>query len=142
MWRNPCVAVLAAGLLSGCVGDNAGVTVGSLGAEAAPQVDTAAPAPPPISMGPLLEGPLGTKLAEADRHSAFAAETQALASGERKTWRGSRGVYGYVVPGGAASASEGGECRTFTHTIYFAGRPQTGHGTGCRDPDGAWRITG
>ncbi len=136
------MAILASGLVAGCVGDNAGVTLTSLGSEAAPRAEPAASAPPPVSLGPLLEGPLGTRLAEADRHSAFDAETEALASGERKTWRGSRGVYGFVVPGGSASASEGSECRSFTHTIYFAGRPQIGHGAGCKAPDGAWRITG
>ena len=136
-------AVLVAGAAAGCSmtgsGDSPGMTVASLGANPAP---AAVPQAAPVSMGPLLEGPIGARLAEADRDQAFKAETQALESGERRTWRGSKGTYGFVVPGASASAEAGEECRSFTHTIYFGGRPQSGQGTGCRTADGSWRIAG
>ena len=102
----------------------------------------------PVNYGGFLGGPAGTKLPAADRDAALAAENGALASNERRTWKGGNGVFGYVVPGpgaaaGTAVASDGApaECRSFTATIFFAGRPQTGHGTGCRDLDGNWHVT-
>ena len=128
--------LLAAGCTLTGPGDSASLTPGSLAATPPPA------APPPaaaVSMGPLLDGPVGARLAEADRDQAFRAETQALETGERRTWRGSRGTYGFVVPAGSAQA-DGGECRSFTHTIYFAGRPQSAQGKGCRSPDGSWRV--
>ncbi len=165
--RKAWIAVMGAALLGagigGCsmtgTGDDGHVPLASLGTPAEPAApalpgDGAPPAQAaaPVSMGPLLDGPIGARLAMADRDNAFKAETQALSSGDRKSWRGQKGTYGFVVPGAAetptpaaSDASPGaapGECRSFTHTIFFAGRPQIGHGTGCRDPDGSWRITG
>lgn len=130
-------------MTAGCVSD--GTTVGSLGANATPGTPSPA-APAPVAMGAFLEGPVGLRLDDADKDAAFKAETQALSTGERRTWRGSKGVYGYVEPGASGSApapadaNGAGECRTFTHTVYFGGRPQVGHGSGCRAPDGTWRI--
>ncbi len=131
-------------------GDGGGTQVGSL---AAATVPAPAPAPAPVAMGPFLEGPIGSKLGASDRDAAFKAEIQAVSLGERRTWRGAKGIYGFVVPGPAgsgtaaadATATAGGpaapgECRTFTHTVYFGGRPQAGHGTGCRDAEGTWQI--
>ena len=134
------LAVAFALATAGCVGDGTGTAPASL------QISTP-PAPPAApSMGGFLEGAIGAKLSEADRQAAFKAETAAVASGDRKTWRGSSGTYGFVVPGAvisAASAEAGGsECRSFTHTVYLSGRPQVGRGTGCRGADGDWRIAG
>ena len=54
-------------------------------------------------------------------------------------WRNpDSGRYGSVVPG-QAYASNGMNCRQFTHTIYIDGRPQTARGTACRNPDGTWQ---
>ena len=107
------------------------------------------PAPPPVNYGSFLGGSAGARLPEADRTEALAAETGAIESGHRRSWKGAKGVYGYVEPGpsseaAAAPAADGsvaGQCRTFTSTIFFGGRPQTGHGTGCQDPDGIWHLT-
>ena len=33
-------------------------------------------------------------------------------------------------------------CRSFTHTIYLDGRPQTVRSTACRNPDGTWSSVG
>jgi surface antigen len=117
----------------------AGALVGSLGGSTAP--DVAAPPPPAAapSMGAFLEGPTGTRLGDADRQRAFEAEQEALASGDRKTWRGVKGNYGFVALSGSPTPDG---CRDFTHTIYISGRPVTGKGTGCKAPDGTWRITG
>ncbi len=139
-------AVSLAAALGGC--SAAGSGAGNLASLSTP----ASPgplAPAPVVYGAFLDGPAGTRLPEPDRTAALAAEDGALSSGERRTWKGQKGVYGFVVPGpaGASAATtvaDGGpaaECRSFTHTIYFAGRPQTGKGTGCRDADGSWHVT-
>ena len=156
-WAKSVVVVLAGGL-AGCsmvgLGSGEHPEVGSLGVTQNP--DGGAPPTPaaePVSMGGFLEGPVGSKLDQADRDAAFKAESQAVSTGERRTWRGSKGVYGFVVPAASGSGLPnqdpnasggadvgGGECRTFTHTIYFAGRPQKGRGKGCQGADGTWRI--
>ncbi len=134
-------------VLAGCssTGTGNGPGLASLSASPSP---VAVAAPAPIVYGAFLDGATASRLPEADRTAALGAEDGALASGERQTWKGSKGVYGFVVPGpsapgGTAVAGDalGGECRTFTHTIYFAGRPQTGKGTGCRDAGGSWHVT-
>ena len=63
----------------------------------------------------------------------------ALAAGDRRTWRGVKGNYGYVALSGSPTP-EG--CQDFTNTVYIMGRPVLGKGTGCKAPDGTWRITG
>ena len=108
----------------------------------------AAPLPVPVNYGGFLGGAAGAKLPEADRKAALAAEDGAVASGERRSWKGDHGVYGFVVPGPTSVASTAipadgapAECRSFTATIFFGGRPQVGKGTGCRDLDGNWHVT-
>lgn len=131
-------AVAVALLSSGCSVATLGSFTGEPPAATPAVAPTAEPAPRP-AMGPFLEGPVGSRLTEADRASAFAAETDALTSGDRKTWRGAKGTYGFVAPGSSEPGPDG-DCRTFTHTIYFGGRPQVGRGKGCRGADGSWRI--
>jgi surface antigen len=46
-----------------------------------------------------------------------------------------------VVPG-PAYQDAGRNCRSFSHTIYVDGRPQTARGTACRNPDGTWTSLG
>ena len=139
-------ALLCAAGLAGCSTTGGGASLASLPTPV-PAVASlppeAAPAPVPVNYGTFLGGPVGAKLPEADRTAALGAEDGAVASGERRTWKGERGVFGYVVPGPAGAGAEGAaaECRSFTATIFFAGRPQTGHGTGCRDADGTWHVT-
>jgi surface antigen len=93
----------------------------------------AAVAPPPAYTG-LASGSLGGSLDAVSRTAANNAEIEALNSGERKTWRGADGAYGYVAPGAAT-----GDCREISHTIYVNGRPQVGKGTACRAA-GGWKL--
>ena len=93
----------------------------------------AAVAPPPPYAG-LASGALGANLDAADRTAANNAEIAALNSGDRKTWRGDDGAYGYVAPGAAS-----GDCRDFTHTVYINGRPQVGKGAACK-AGGGWKL--
>jgi surface antigen len=145
------MAVAGASALGGCsTTGTGGASLASLSAPSVAPVAAveAAPLPVPVNYGGFLGGAAGSKLPEADRKAALAAEDGAVASGERRSWKGAGGVYGFVVPGSTSSASTAipadgapAECRSFTSTIFFGGRPQTGKGTGCRDLDGNWHVT-
>ena|GEM_PF-1567638 len=123
-------ALVALAVLSGCA------------STASPSVETSAPAaaavavtpPPPPPYSGLASGSLGQNLSGAGKAAANKAELAALASGERKTWRGDDGSYGYVAP-----AAGTGDCRDFTHTVYINGRPQIGTGKACRAGD-SWKL--
>ena len=100
----------------------------------------AAPAlPTGAALGGVLGGPVGAQMDEADRQAAYDAQVAALDSGQRRTWRGRAGLFGYVEVGSGADGVQG-YCRTYSQTIYVAGHPQRGHGLGCRQPDGVWRM--
>jgi surface antigen len=116
-------------------------SVGSGGAPppvAAAAAEPAAPAVPTgAALGGALGGPVGASLTEDDRAAAWEAQVGALDSGQRRSWRGSHGVFGYVETGVAT----GDGCRSYSQTIYVAGRPNHGHGVGCKQPDGSWKMT-
>jgi|SRR5580658_1959901 surface antigen len=116
----------------------------SVGSGAAPPAVAAAPAEPAApaiptgaALGGVLGGPVGASLSDGDRQTAWEAQVAALDSGQRRSWRGSHGVFGYVEPGAAA----GDGCRPYSQTIYIAGRSNRGHGVGCKQPDGSWKMT-
>jgi surface antigen len=113
-------AVLAS--LAGCASGSGETPV----AAAAPVV--AAP-----YMG-LTSGSLGENLDASTKTAANNAELAALVSGERKTWRGDNGAYGYVAPSAGS-----GDCRDFSHTVYINGRPRVAKGTACRAGD-SWKL--
>jgi surface antigen len=76
-----------------------------------------------------------------DRDPAGAAQLRALQFGEPGapvSWHSAQsGHRGTIVPG-PAYQSNGLTCREFSHTVYADGRPQTGRGSACRNPDGTW----
>lgn len=116
----------------------------SVGSGAAPPAAAAAPAEPAApaiptgaALGGVLGGSVGASLSDGDRQTAWEAQVAALDSGQRRSWRGSHGVFGYVEPGAAA----GDGCRPYSQTIYIAGRSNRGHGVGCKQPDGSWKMT-
>lgn len=130
-----CAAALLLGACSG-----GGFSLGSGAAPAPAAVAPAAPAlPTGAALGGILGGPVGAGLDDADRQAAYDAQTAALDAGERRTWRGKHGAFGYVEPSVGADGAQG-YCRAYAQTIYIAGRPQHGHGLGCRQPDGSWRM--
>jgi len=107
---------------------------------------TVAPAPVGIptpsiptgsALGGVLGGPLGVSLTDDDRQAAWQAQVGALDSGQKRSWRGAKGVFGFVEPGSAS----GDGCRAYSQTVYVAGRPNRGKGVGCRQPDGSWKMT-
>jgi surface antigen len=92
-------------------------------------------------LGGLIGNRIGASLDEQDRQRAYAAQMSALsdgAPGAPVSWRNpDSGRYGTVVPGPYYQES-GRNCRSYTHTIYIDGTPQTVRGTACRNPDGTW----
>jgi surface antigen len=91
--------------------------------------------------GGLIGGAIGASLDEQDRQMAYAAEMQALeygAPGVGVGWRSERTrYYGNVVPGPYVVV-DGRRCRSYTHTIFINGRPESARGTACRGADGRW----
>ncbi len=132
------VFILALGspVLVGCSGGNSGGVEPPVAA--APAQQPAAPAiPTGAALGGALGGPIGASLSDADRQAAWQAQVAALDSGQRRSWRGSHGIFGFVEAG----AETGGACRAYSQTIYVAGRPNRGQGVGCKQPDGSWKMT-
>ena len=93
--------------------------------------------PTGAALGGVLGGPIGTSLTDDDRQAAWDAQVAALDSGQKRSWRGTRGVFGFIEPG----AATGDGCRAYSQTVYVAGRPNRGRGLGCRQPDGSWKMT-
>ncbi|HZL31998.1 MAG TPA: RT0821/Lpp0805 family surface protein [Pseudolabrys sp.] len=93
------------------------------------------------ALGAIIGNRIGAALDEEDKQRAYAAQEAALERGEPgapMSWRNpDSGRYGTIVPG-PRYIEAGHNCRSFTHTIYIDGRPQTARGTACRNPDGTW----
>jgi surface antigen len=92
-------------------------------------------------VGGLIGNRIGAALDDEDRRRAYAAQLDALEngrSGAPVSWRNpDSGRYGTVIPGPAYKEA-GNDCRSYTHTIYIDGKPQTARGTACRNADGSW----
>jgi surface antigen len=110
---------------------------GAAGPASAPQAPPAPVIPAGAALGGVLGGPIGASLTEADREAAWKAQVGALDSGQRRSWSGPGGVFGFVEPG----AETGTGCRAYSQTIYIAGRPKRGQGVGCKQQDGTWKMT-
>jgi surface antigen len=145
------LAAVTAPTLAGCGGFGSSAsappttTPAETGSIALPPA-SAPPAPPQppapetptgAALGAVLGGPVGAALTEADRQAAWQAQIAALDSGQRRSWRGAHGVFGFVEPG----AETGAGCRAYAQTIYVAGRANRGQGVACRKPDGGWKMS-
>src|SRR5271166_2644145 len=150
MRRFAVILAIVGPCLSGCSGYGmSGGPPPAPPAAAAPPPSPVAPVPPvaatPLApavsngaaLGGVLGGPVGSSLSEADRQAAWEAQLGALETGQRRSWRGAHGVFGFVEPG----AETGGGCRAYSQTIYISGRPKRGQGVGCKLADGSWRMT-
>ena len=61
--------------------------------------------------------------------------------GQYSRWQNpNNGHYGYSVPERTYQDSQGQYCREYQTTVVIDNRPQSGHGTACREPDGTWRL--
>jgi len=124
-------------VLAGCqsVGSNDAPPV--TGSTTAPAGIPAPAIPTGAALGGVLGGSVGASLTDDDRQAAWQAQVGALDSGQKRSWRGAKGVFGFVEPGSAS----GDGCRAYSQTVYVAGRPNRGKGVGCRQPDGSWKMT-
>ncbi len=137
-WRRLLAGCAAAATLAGCSATGQSAPPPVAASAAAP--DGPPPAPEivtPDMLGGVLAGSVGMGLENSDRVAAYKAQAAALNSGQRSSWRGEKGVYGYIEPGAPQ-----GSCRPFSQTVYIAGRPYSGNGSACRQSDGSWRIEG
>jgi surface antigen len=129
------IAAFAALSLTACSGF--GMSGESAPPPAASPPTVAAPlVPTGAALGGALGGSVGALLSEADRQAAWEAQLAALDSGQRRSWRGAHGVFGFVEPGPETGAG----CRTYSQTIYISGRPNRGQGIACKEPDGSWKM--
>ena len=123
----------AVGALSGAA-IGAAVTGGGTGSKIAGGVAGAL-------IGGLIGNRIGAAMDDEDKQRAYAAQMQALESGQSGTpvaWRNpDSGRYGNIVPGPAYQQGAS-QCRQYTHTIYMDGQPQVARGAACRNPDGTW----
>jgi surface antigen len=148
MRLTPLMIAIGSIALAGCqsIGSNDAPPVTGSTTPAGAATSTVAPTPAGIpapaiptgaALGGVLGGSVGSSLTDDDRQAAWQAQVGALNSGQRRSWRGTKGVFGFVEPG--AAAADG--CRAYSQTIYVAGRPNHGRGVGCRQPDGNWKMT-
>jgi surface antigen len=107
------------------------------GVAPAPTGIPASAVPTGAALGGVLGGPVGAALSDDDRQAAWDAQVAALDSGQKRSWRGAKGVFGFIEPGVAT----GHGCRAYSQSIYVVGRPNRGKGVGCRQPDGSWKMT-
>jgi len=119
--------------LHGCSGF--GLWPNAAPAPAAAPAIAVEPSPIAPDYGQMFAGSLGAAIPEASRSAAYSALGSALDAGQRKSWKGERGVFGYFAPVGGS-----GDCRTFTAVTYHAGRPQSLDGKACKSAAGDWRA--
>jgi surface antigen len=100
---------------------------------------------PGIAIGAMAGGILGNVIGKDmdDRDRQLAAEAQYRAleygqAGSTTPWNNPANQHrGQIVPGKPYQQGNS-YCRSYTHTIYIGGQPQTARGTACRAPDGTW----
>ena len=127
------VGTAAGAGIGGLIGSQIGHGSGQLAATAAG-----------VFIGGLIGNQIGRSLDQQDRMDAQQAEYNALEhqpDGQYSRWNNpNNGNYGYSVPQQTFQNPQGQYCREYQTTVVIDGRPQSGHGTACREPDGTWRL--
>ncbi|MEQ9520041.1 MAG: RT0821/Lpp0805 family surface protein [Parvibaculum sp.] len=117
------------GFLGSKVGSGSGQTFATIGG---------------VLAGGLLGNQAATRLTCQDQQSMYTSTQSGLETyptGRAASWNNpDTGHYGTVTPTRTYQNAYGQNCREFTQTIYIDGRPETGVGQACRQPDGTWQI--
>lgn len=133
MGNKELIGTAAGAALGGWAGSTIGDGSGQLAATAAG-----------VFVGGLIGNQIGRYMDEQDRQLASRAEYEALernSDGQYSRWDNpNNGNHGYSVPQNTYQRGSGQYCREYQTTIVIDGRPQSGHGTACRQPDGTWQI--
>jgi len=133
MGQKEMIGTAAGAGVGGLIGSQFGHGSGQLAATAAG-----------VFIGGLIGNQIGASMDEADRQRAREAEYAALErnrDGEYSRWENpNNGHSGYSVPERTYQDSQGQYCREYQTTVVIDNRPQSGHGTACREPDGTWRL--
>jgi len=133
MGQKEMIGTAAGAGVGGLIGSQFGHGSGQLAATAAG-----------VFIGGLIGNQIGASMDEADRQRAREAEYAALErnrDGEYSRWDNpNNGHSGYSVPERTYQNSDGQYCREYQTTVVIDNRPQSGHGTACREPDGTWRL--
>ena len=92
-------------------------------------------------IGALIGNRIGAAMDDEDKRRAYAAQIDAL----NDAGAGRAGILAQPRfrplrhhRSRALLRAKGLRCRSYTHTIYIDGRPETVRGTACRNPDGSW----
>jgi surface antigen len=148
MFPRTCLAAMVLAVaLAGCASNpDAGAasrenTSTLMGAPAGAGGNTGSDGVAATAVGGLIGNRIAALLNDTDRERAYAAQIQALESGQPGApvnWSNPEsGHRGTVVPG-PAYRQAGANCRSYTHTVYIDGRPQTARKTACRNSDRTW----
>lgn len=130
MWGSKHDFASAAGLLGLCL------ALAGCGSPSPPVASAPPAAPEPPALG-VIGSVIGRDLDERDRTAAAAAQEEAVSSGQRKSWKGDHGAYGFITPGPEDALSG---CRDYTHKIFINGRPQEAKGQACKKGE-RWRVS-
>ena len=93
-------------------------------------------------VGAAVGGYLGSLWDDYDRKQASAC-LESTPDNKPATWKNpNTNSESTVTPVNTYYQADNTPCREFTQTITIDGKPETGRGTACRQPDGTWRMTG
>ena len=97
-----------------------------------------------VLAGGLVGSAIGNRLDEKDKEMAARAAHHAFENsqtGRPATWQNpDTGASGSVTPTRTYQVESGQYCREYTQEIRVGGEKHQSYGTGCRQPDGSWKI--
>ncbi len=92
-------------------------------------------------LGAAIGGSIGQSMDEDDRvKSAHALES--VRTGVPSTWLNPDTGNKYTITPTRTFETRDGPCRDYTIEALIGGRPETVHGTACRQADGSWQAAG
>lgn len=142
---SPAQANCAPDSTEGIVGGIAGAVIGGfLGSKVGSGSGRTAAMIGGAALGGLLGNNVATRLTCQDQQAAYRTTQASLENyptGQPASWNNpDSGNYGTVTPIRSYTGQAGRDCREFEQKIFIDGKPETGYGKACRQPDGSWQI--